>query len=118
MSSTNVSPTTVFWRRIARASVEIGANSGLELDLGRGDVLAVDAVLRRRQLDRLHLADRDAADPHVGLGREPGRLGEVGREPVALRLEAAIGPPNVIQRKSMQAEAREREAGGDEDPGD
>ena len=27
-------------------------------------------------LDRLHLADRHAGDPHVGLGRELGRLGE------------------------------------------
>ena len=38
-------------------------------------------------LERLDLADRHAGDPHVGLLRELGRLGERGLEAVALRLQ-------------------------------
>ena len=48
----------------------------LDLELRGGRVLPVDADVGRRQLDRLHRADGDAADPHVGLDaratRPPG----------------------------------------------
>ena len=70
-----------------------------------------------RQADRLHLADRDAGDPHVGLDRELGRLVERDREPVALGLQrqrAAEGDP----QEQRQREAREREADRDQDAGD
>ncbi len=69
------------------------------------------------QGDRLHLAHRDARDPHVGLVRELGRLLERDREPVALGLQrqrAAEGDP----QEQRQREARQREADRDQDPGD
>ena len=89
----------------------------LDLDLGLGRVLAVDPLVRRRELDRLHLADRDPADAHVRLERELRRLREVGGDPVALRLQrdrAAEGDPE----EEDQAEAGEREADRDQDASD
>ena len=73
---------------------------GFDLDLRLGRVLAVDPLVDRRQLDRLDLADRDAADPHVRLGGELGRLREVGGDPVALGLQRDR-PAEETQRKRI-----------------
>ena len=72
VSSMKVSPSSVFWRRIARVSEGIGANFGSISIVDLGDV----ALLGQREL--LDLADRDAADPHVGLLGQRHRLGERG----------------------------------------
>ena len=107
-------------RLLAQDRLRVGGDRRelrLDLDLGLGRVLAVDPLIGRGQLDRLHLADRDAADPHVGLLGELGRLGEVGGDPVALGLQRdrpAEGDPE----EEDQPEAREREADRDEDASD
>ena len=81
-------------------------------------VFDVDRRLRLlavgRLFDRLHLADRDAGDPHVGLFGELGRLLEGDLDLVRLRLERrrpAEGDPE----EEQDAEARQGEAGDDEE---
>ncbi len=97
----------------------LGNRGELRIDLDRdaGCVLPVHLHLGRRELEQLHLADVDPADPHVGLGRKRRRLWEVRRDPVALRRQryrAAEGDPE----EEEQAEAAEGEADRDHDPSD
>jgi hypothetical protein len=99
--------------RVARDRRELG----LDLDLDLGGVLAADPLVVRGQLDRLHLADRHAPDPHVRLLGELRRLREVGVDPVALRLQRHR-PAERDPEEQEQQEAREREPGGDQDPAD
>ena len=79
-------------RRVAR----------LQLDL---DVRAPGDLVRR---DLLDLADRHAADPHVGLQRELPGLGERRVEAVALRLQRHRAAEREPQEQ-QQPEARQRE---------
>ena len=84
----------------------------LVVDVDRGQRLFAVG----RQVDVLHLADRDAGDPHVGLLGELGRLVEGDLDLVGLRLErgrAAEGDPE----EEQDAEAGQREAGDDEELG-
>jgi hypothetical protein len=107
-------------RFLAQDRLRVGGDRrelGVDLDHRLGEVATADPDVLGRQLDRLDLADRDAADPHVGLDRELRRLREVSRDPVALRLErhrAAERDPE----EQQQREAGQREAGGDEDTDD
>src|SRR6266566_2749999 len=69
------------------------------------------------EVDLLDLADVDARDPYIRLLGELSRLGEVGVEAVAVRLErdgAAECGPQVQQ----QPEARQREDRHHEEPAD
>ncbi len=90
---------------------------GTDLEHGLGRVVALDPLVRGRQADLLHLADGDAADPDVGLGRELRGLGEVGRDAVALRLQRDRTAERDPQEHD-QEEAGDREACGDEDAAD
>ena len=90
----------------------VGDRRVLRIELDRRDRVALVA-----EVDRLDLADRDPGDPHVGLLGELGRLGERDLDPIALRLQrdrAAERDP----QEQRQREAGEREAGGDQDPGE
>ena len=98
----------------------VGVDRGeLRVDLDRrlGRVLAVHALVLGRELNRLDLAHRDAADSHVGLRRELGGLREVRRDLVALRLERDR-PTEGDPQEQDQPEARQREADRHEDPAD
>ena len=109
VSSTYVSPSSVFWRSIACASACSGANSR------SSSIVATRAVAVAVDLELAHLADRDARDPDVRLRRERGRLRERDLHPVALRLERDRAAERQPQEQ-QQAEARQREHGHREDP--
>jgi hypothetical protein len=103
VSSTYVSPSSVFWR----VGVQRREHA-VELDRRqRAVAVAVDGELS-------HLADRDAGDPDVRLSRERRRLRERDLHPVALRLERDR-PAERQPQEEQQAETRQREHGHRED---
>ena len=69
VSSTYVSPSSVFWRRIARAVLRDRRVLVVQLDRGVGAAVVAE-------VDLLDLADVHARDPHVRLLRQLRRLGE------------------------------------------
>ena len=104
-------------RLLAKDGLGVGGDRRVlrvDLDHGLSGVLAVHALVGRRQGNGLDLADRDAADADVGLLRELGRLGEVGRDLVALGLQRDRATERHPQEQD-QAEARQREADCDQD---